>query len=274
MVVGSQLPREPEEEKESLLLKTLQNLPPDVVRQIQRYVGWFHCWKVSQVNRWFRDNFHPSTLPELDKIAGVLYTEQCYGRYDEISSYGSSSRKRNNSNKEPEWFGCYHCFTIKSPEHFERFTWSHTSDEPSSERASPSLSPPQPSSTTPSTTSNPHYCPGLTRSSIAAATSSGHRGSNSDTNTATTNSLGSSSLAPSHQTRERETWGIRRFCIHCGVKKRFYRPGDVIELRKPENAREAVWVCRCWKLHRRPLELHCPDCGSHVPLSTPAGRRR
>ncbi|GAB1310221.1 F-box domain-containing protein [Madurella fahalii] len=282
---------------ESLLLKMLRNLPLDVIREIQRYVGWFQCWKLYRVNRWFRDNFHPSKLPENDKISGVLYTEQCYGRYDESSSSSSSasstanSPPRRNESKSPKWFGCYHCFAIKDFEHFERFTWTNAPEdagskgpeEESTEAAvtRPLLPPPLPAPTVATTlpssaTSNPHYCPGLTRSSLTAAAGNGHRSSASKAANSTTNgSGGGRSLSPSHPpSRILATWGVRRFCIDCGVKKRFYRPGDVIELHKPVNSKEALWVCGCWKLHwRRPLDLKCVACGWHVPLSTPTGRR-
>ncbi|KXX73538.1 hypothetical protein MMYC01_210267 [Madurella mycetomatis] len=279
--------------KESSLLKLLRSLPPEVICEIQRHVGWFFCWKLYRVNRWFRDNFHPSKLPEGDKIAGVLYTEQCYGRYNESSSSSSPSSTENspprrNESKSPKWFGCYHCFSIKGFEHFERFTWTHSSEDTESDDSEedstaqaatrPLLPPPPPPPTFSASlaapaTSNPHYCPGLTRSSLAAVARGGRRSSTGKT--ASGSGGGSNSSSLSHlPSRVRATWGVRRFCIDCGVKKRFYRPGDVIELHKPVHSKEALWVCGCSKLHwRRPLDLKCAECGWHVPLSTPTGRR-
>ncbi|KAK3950305.1 hypothetical protein QBC32DRAFT_18413 [Pseudoneurospora amorphoporcata] len=116
-----------------------------------------------------------------------------------------------------------------------------------------------------SLTSNPHYDPSVTRSSLAAAAaSSRNQGSSSTRRTASTG-YSSSDQSP----RIQETWGIRRFCIDCGIKKKFYRPGVLIELHKEKNA---VWVCDCWVTHKRPQELDCKVCKKILPLSTPNRR--
>ncbi|KAJ4414155.1 hypothetical protein N0V85_003274 [Neurospora sp. IMI 360204] len=122
-----------------------------------------------------------------------------------------------------------------------------------------------------SLTSNPHYDPSVTHSSLAAAAAAAstkntgaRRGGGSGHSSSGTYS--SSDQSP----RIHETWGIRRFCIDCGIAKKFYRPGVLIELHKEKNA---VWVCDCWVTHKRPQELDCKVCKKILPLSTPNRRR-
>ncbi|KAK3388889.1 hypothetical protein B0T20DRAFT_87982 [Sordaria brevicollis] len=137
--------------------------------------------------------------------------------------------------------------------------------------SSPSTSSHTSSSSFSALTSNPHYDPSVTRSSLAAAAASSRgqnggarRGGNASHSSSGTYS--SSDQSP----RIQETWGIRRFCIDCGIKKKFYRPGVLIELHKEKNA---VWVCDCWVTHKRPQELDCKVCKKILPLSTPNRRR-
>ncbi|KAL2017649.1 hypothetical protein VTK56DRAFT_1863 [Thermocarpiscus australiensis] len=294
----------PEIPKESSLLKNLQRLPSGVISEIQKNFTWLECWKIYRVCRWFRDNFHPNRLPEDAKLAGMLYVERFYPDYHDgprslVSSQGGAPKKNPSGSKPkpPKWFGCYHCFTIKGFEHFELSTWgrkgsnsedeadfddSETESAPKARRGQrqaclPSPSPPSPPSNSASTR-NPHYEPGLTRSSIqaaaaAAAASSGRRARggapSSNNNNKTAAATGESASSSSLPRRVAETWGIRRFCIDCGIRMRLYRPLDLIDL----HNKEAVWVCKCWKLRRRPAELKCRDCGSLIPLWSPSRRR-
>ncbi|KAK4170370.1 hypothetical protein QBC43DRAFT_4743 [Cladorrhinum sp. PSN259] len=293
--------RKPEQSKESLLLKGLQKLPAHLIKRIYESFTYLECHRIHAVCRWFNDNFHPRDLPDDDKIAGVRYAEQYYRRYfpGRATSVSADGRKREYDTMHPGSFGCYHCFRIRGPEHFELFKWNNQrEDNQDTSDAGPSSTPKQNKSTLPppapppceSSSGNPHYDPTLTRSNMAAAASSSKesRGSragsagttgSSSTATTTTNNIPTSSLGQGQgvstsctdSPRIKETWGIRRFCIQCGIAKRYYRPGDLIELCKPK---EAVWVCQCWKIHKRPAEIKCLDCDSFIPLSTPNNRRR
>lgn len=294
-VANRSMPTRPETPKEeSLFMRFLQNLPPNVIFQLQRHVGWFHCWKLARVNHWCREHFHPDRLPEEDKIAGLLYAEQNWGRYDEKpSSVAVAGPRKNGKTRDPTWFGCYHCFTPREAHFFELTTWNHSSqdnndsEEEATSSAPQSQSPPPlpPSSQAVSTTltilppnpqSNPHYWPGLTRSSLAASASRATRraSSTSSTDGSTTSSSGNPASSSRPSFRAQKTWGQRRFCIECGVRKRFYEPGDVIELQKPLKPNDAMWVCKCMRLHSRPQDVRCLDCGMHVPLSRPGRKRR
>ncbi|KAK0747921.1 hypothetical protein B0T21DRAFT_446739 [Apiosordaria backusii] len=265
----------------SAFLKGLQSLPPHILDQIHKSFTYLECWQVYAVSRWFKEKFNPANLPVEDKIAGVRYAEQYYRRYFPGRASVSNGSGREYEAIRPGSFGCYHCFRIKGPEHFEQFKWNnHADNEEGSEAGSSAATPrpgaafarsPPPKSTC-SSAGNPHYDPSLTRSSVTAAANSGRRASRAES----TGSPASSSAAPggsipsADSPRIKETWGIRRFCIDCGIRKKYYRPGDLIELCK---SKEAVWVCQCWKIHWRPAEIKCTDCGSFIPLSTPNRRR-
>ncbi|KAK4228532.1 hypothetical protein QBC38DRAFT_150331 [Podospora fimiseda] len=288
--------------RESTLLKGLQKLPPDVIDKIHQSFTYLECWKIYAVCRWFHDKFHPHKLPADDKVAGVRYAEQYYRRYfpGRATSTSADGRTREYDSKYPGSFGCYHCFRILGPQNFELFKWNNQREEQDQEsvvdeestpkQSQKALPPPPPPAQTPSESSsssrNPHYDPTLTRSNIVAAAaannknrrasragSTGTASSSSTTATATTTKPASQqggSLPSTDSPRIKETWGIRRFCIQCGIAKRYYRPGDLIELCSPK---EAVWVCKCWKIHNRPSEIKCLDCDSFIPLSTPNRRR-
>ncbi|KAK3987010.1 hypothetical protein QBC44DRAFT_332047 [Cladorrhinum sp. PSN332] len=297
----------PEPPRESMFLKGLQKLPSHVIERIHSSFTYLECWKVYAVCRWFNDRFHPYNLPDDDKIAGVRYAEQYYRRYfpGRATSISADGRTREYDSKHPGCFGCYHCFRIRGPEHFELFKWNNQrEDEQDTSDAEPSSTPKQSQLTLPpppnglsSSSRNPHYDPTLTRSNMAAAANKNRRASragsagttcssstttttatttattttNTNTNKNTSNTSQHGGSMPSTDSpRIKETWGIRRFCIQCGIAKRYYHPGDLIELCKPK---EAVWVCQCWKIHKRPAEIKCLDCDSFIPLSTPNRRR-
>jgi hypothetical protein len=255
----------PEAAKKPNGLKLLQRLPPCVVAEIRKYLTWYQCCRAAQASRWFRENFHPDNLPDHVKLEGMLYAEQYYGRYGEDEKPESGSAKRCKG-KTPPWFACYHCFKLKGFDRFELFKWGNSSPrqtgaiEDGGEGArSAGLTPP----------ANPHYDPTLTRSSLAGAAASDGRSGLGITATAN----GPADDDGNMDQRIRETWGVRRFCIDCGLRKGYYRALDLIELHKPLKPNEAVWVCRCLKFHWRPHETKCFDCHAIVPLSSPSRRR-
>ncbi|KAK0668241.1 hypothetical protein QBC41DRAFT_124151 [Cercophora samala] len=268
----------------SPFLKGLQSLPPHIIDQIYKSFTYLECLQVYAVSRWFKQNFNPFNLPVEDKIAGVRYAEQYYRRYfpGRASSANINGTGREYDAKHPGSFGCYHCFQIKGPECFEQFKWNnHPDDDEGSEAgsstttsrlstASTRTTPPRPSAY--SSTGNPHYDPSLTRSSVTAAANNSRRASRAEStgSPASSSATVGGSVPSTDSPRIKDTWGIRRFCVDCGIKKQYYRPGDLIELCK---SKEAVWVCQCWKVHCRPAEIKCNDCGSFIPLSTPSRRR-
>ncbi|KAK4647659.1 uncharacterized protein QC761_103370 [Podospora bellae-mahoneyi] len=276
----------PEVRGPSPFLKGLQSLPPHIISQIHRSFTYLECFQVSKVSRWFKEKFDPANLPVEDKIAGVRYAEQYYRRYfpGRASSSNASGSGREYDAKHPGSFGCYHCFQIKGPECFEQFKWNnHPEDDGNNETGSSASTPgpgavsarstpPKSSVSAYSSTGNPHYDPSLTRSSVTAAANNSRRASRAEsTGSPISSSTAAGGSMPSTDSpRIKETWGIRRFCIDCGIRKQYYRPGDLIELCK---TKEAVWVCQCWKIHWRPAEIKCTDCGSFIPLSTPSRRR-
>lgn len=54
----------------------------------------------------------------------------------------------------------------------------------------------------------------------------------------------------------------RRYCIKCGIKHGYYKPGKYILRRVGEK----VWVCKCRRTHEYGT-LTCRDCGSYCPFS-------
>ncbi|KAK3899248.1 hypothetical protein C8A05DRAFT_37150 [Staphylotrichum tortipilum] len=267
---------EEEEEEESWLIVQMKRLPDEVVREIQKHIGWYDGWNASQISSWFLRNMHPDKLPREVQLAGLLHAEQNYGRYGSHDS-GTSVSKRS-ANKGPTWLGCYHCFRCKGFEHFELFRWGNTSgreDDGAGEggdsasymapapRADdyPSSRSPTPGRTSPAN-SNPHYDPTLTRSSLMASVAAARN--------ARGGSVEAGDAASYTSPRIKQTWGIRRFCVDCGLNQGYYRPGDVIDLQQPLKPRDAIWVCRCRKLRHRHAQFECQDCKMHCPLSNPS----
>ncbi len=262
-------PEPPTVENEDLPVgKFLKELPPNVIYEILKLIGWVDCWSAFHTCQMFRANFNPHKLPYDTKLATLLDVERSCGTWDCDDSDAPKAKK---ANKKPpsRWLACYHCFTRKRFEHFEQFKWGtstskKTDDTKQSTRrrdSTPTIKQ-EPGYTSPSSSSyrtpspaNPHYDPTLTGSSLrASAASRGPRtGPDRD---------GSSP-------RIKETWGIRRFCIECGLKKGFYRPGNLIEVQDPSNTKAAYWVCSCRKLFERSRNTRCDDCGNYAPLSRP-----
>ncbi|KAK3329516.1 hypothetical protein B0H66DRAFT_28401 [Apodospora peruviana] len=206
-------------------------------------------------------------------------------------------------------FGCYHCFRMKSPENFELFRWHCQSEEDdrdhsggdddadsTSTATAASTSSSISATTTPKQrhyslpTSNPHYDPTITRTSIlqekaaaaaaAAAAKNRRSGSPSTTLTRTAGSgtvLGDGgSGGPGAATTRVKSFGIRRFCVDCGVRKRYYKPRDMIELhgaRERESVR-ALWVCSCWQINVKPSVIRCEVCGDNMTFEAGGRRRR
>ncbi|KAG7293235.1 hypothetical protein NEMBOFW57_003281 [Staphylotrichum longicolle] len=263
--------REPSRPPTPRPMGLLKQLPAEAVKNIRMMVGWEDCWNVCQANHWFRENFHPDLFTEEGKLLGLLDAERLYGRHGAEDSDMPSSRKSDGN--EPPWLGCYHCYRRKPYEAFELFKWAnsssknaHDADETKTRRyKSPSQKqghPYSPASTSSERTpppANPHYDPSLTRSGLtAAAASRGHRTSPDAADNC-------SNISP----RIKETWGVRRFCVECGLDKGYYNPGDLIDVQRPKEAKLARWVCRCRRLHERPRDTKCSGCGDIVPLSCP-----
>ncbi|KAK4105650.1 hypothetical protein N658DRAFT_483098 [Parathielavia hyrcaniae] len=238
-----------------------------------------------------------------DDLASLLEAERNFGRSDPEKS-GTSKPTRKSDSKVPPGLACYHCLKMKSYHKFELVNHKSSSstgreqagdtDEDAAETRthsptpaptttrersgtpSSSLSSSSSSSTASSThypslgqpfsNANPHYAPTLTRTSLSAAArngSGGHGGSGGGTG-------GHGSSSRQNQ-RVKKTFGVRRFCIPCGLWQGFYRPRDVIEVQRPTRPNEAYWVCDCRRLLRRDgEEVRCEDCGSCAPFSSPS----
>ncbi|KAL2126319.1 hypothetical protein VTI74DRAFT_1183 [Chaetomium olivicolor] len=266
-----------EAKQESWFLKGMKSLPSDVIFEIQKKVGWIDCWKAYRICQWFRENFHPNRFPEDMKLAGMLEAEQNnYGRGGSDDSDGAGSRRVDG--KSPPWFGCYHCFTFKGFDRFElRKHHSSSSKEPNdaqehdqSDSPSPRVksgearTPASSTALSPTPPANPHYDPSITGSSLAAARH------NRRISGAVTGAGRAISNNCSDRRKGAET--ARRFCLDCGLRLKYYRPGDLIEVHRPPESGGAAWVCRCEKLYWRPLDIKCPVCGDNVPYSKPEGR--
>ncbi|KAK4157779.1 hypothetical protein C8A00DRAFT_29317 [Chaetomidium leptoderma] len=289
----------PDGPKESPGLRRLRSLPPHIVAMIREYVGWFDSLNAYLANRWFRQNFHPDDFPLDMKDTGMLYAEQRYGRYHE--SDDAPSPKKSNG-KCPPWFGCYHCFRIKTLDNFELYKWASPAkgggggDDASSDDAMSSMSSARrrQSHTPPSTTTtasrlltpptNPHYDPSLTRSMLRASSTSDHHhhhnNSNNNNNNGRsrhrrtspdTDDAASSSSDAMMDRRAKQTYGVKRYCIDCGLKRGFYEPGDYIETHEPAKKgkdynRKGIWVCKCRKFHELPNNVECGECRGFTPL--------
>ncbi len=248
--------------------KCLKELPPNVIYEILKLIGWVDCWSAFHTCQMFRANFDPHKLPYALKLATLLDVERSCGTW-ECEDSDAPKPKKGNKKPPSRWLACYHCFTRKRFEHFEQFKWgtstSKKADDTKQSTRKRSSTPavkleqgyrsPSTSSVRTPSPANPHYDPTLTGSSLrASAASRGPRtGPDRD---------GSSP-------RIMETWGVRRFCIECGLKKGFYRPGNLIEVQDPNNPKAAYWVCSCRNLFERSQKTTCDDCGNYAPLSRP-----
>ncbi|KAJ4296985.1 hypothetical protein N0V88_003901 [Collariella sp. IMI 366227] len=203
------------------LVKGLQNLPPEVIFDIQKLVGWFDGWKAYRICRWFRVNFHPDRLPAELKLVGVLEAEQRYGRYgcDEFDQPGA----KRPDGKTPPWYACYHCFTFQSFHHFELHNHHNKTpkkadnspnDDSQSNHSSPRIKSehtysPQQAATTPP--ANPHYDPTLTGSRLAAQARLNGRYPNykNNRNPAASTTITNSSSDSGRRPHAENLWGER-----------------------------------------------------------------
>ena len=194
------------------------------------HLDYLDVIRLSQVNRWLYNAIKIADwVPEEDKIALVLKAEQEYKRY---SLRTSSAPDLDHLGRDSGYLGCYHCFRMRPHCEFElmRYQGSEELEDGDSEVPAPRKTPRL------HETSNQYYVPGITRSSIVPQ---------------------SKSFSDQTSPRVKETWGTRRFCIECGVRKKYYRPGALIDLRSEKQGKEtrgrkgdkegkeAKWICKC-----------------------------
>ncbi|KAK4206761.1 hypothetical protein QBC37DRAFT_457669 [Rhypophila decipiens] len=266
-------------------------VPPEIMKVIRAHVGYLGSRKLLTLNRWFKHSFDICHFSEDELIAGVLEAEQSFQRYHIDSQRTrlrhSDNRKTESGTTPADSFACYHCYKIKSPENFERFSWlctrgNNDSDNNDGEDIESHHSAPAnatastsntPRSRNPSLTTqpNPYYDPTITRSSVlqAQAVARGGSSNNSGRRRSNTPATAAASATPvltalgandptttgpiSAGGRVGSTWGVRRFCIDCGIRKGFYKPTDLIEV---HGARNVVnWVCQCLEVRVRSVPI-------------------
>jgi hypothetical protein len=235
------------------------SLPQSVLQNIVSHLGYLDIIRLSWVNRWLYAHVDLSKVPEEKKIALMLRAEQEYKRYS-LRTSASSAPEVDHVGRDSGHLACYHCFKMKPPREFELFRYNplEEGDDNEAEASTPGQKP------APPPTSNPHYDPSITRSSLGKKTEKMNYDQSSP--------------------RIKETWGTRRFCIPCGVEKGFYKPGALIELRseKPggkerkgrkgdKEGKEAKWICNCYKIHKKPETLVCDECNGLTPMSQNRG---
>ncbi|KAL2166912.1 hypothetical protein VTG60DRAFT_2020 [Thermothelomyces hinnuleus] len=267
-------------------LNGMRRLPPDVIHRIQKYVTWYHCWKATRICQWFLHNFHPDNFSHEWKVGEILNTERNRG-HEPLDDEPGDTPEQKKPGKDFNFFACYHCFRFKGFDQFEAqkhtplvFREEDDSEEASgttnalttTKRREQSLTPSSPSRSPPA---NPHYDPSLTRTSLRAGSSSSSSSSSSTAGRGR-RAVGGGGGAPASDDpfahmhpRAKRMYGQRRFCVDCGLKAGFYEPGDLIELQKPRKKGDAMWVCRCRKLHSRMDSAQCHVCNSIAPLSVP-----
>ncbi|KAK0657155.1 hypothetical protein B0T16DRAFT_53440 [Cercophora newfieldiana] len=240
------------------------SLPLSVLQNITSHLGYLDVIRLSWVNKWLHAHVDPDKVPEEEKIALMLRAEQEYKRYS-LRTSAPSAPEVDDVGRDGGYLACYHCFRMKPPQDFElfRYNGSEDADDNETEASTPRQTP----ASLP--TSNPHYDPSITGSSIASRNKTGSKGK----------IFGQTTFDQSSP-RIKETWGTRRFCIPCGVKKGYYKPGALIELRteKPgskerkgrkgeKEGKEAKWICNCYKIHKKPETLQCETCNGLTPMS-------
>ncbi|KAK0631737.1 hypothetical protein B0T14DRAFT_9424 [Immersiella caudata] len=235
------------------------SLQLSILQNIVSHLGYLDVIRLSLVNRWLYSHVDPEKVPEEEKIALMLRAEQEYRRYS-LRTSAPSAPEVDHVGRDSGHLACYHCFRMKPPREFELFRYNlvDEGEDNETESSTPGQTP------APPPTSNPHYDPSITRSSLGKRTEKTNFDQSSP--------------------RIKETWGTRRFCIPCGVKKGFYKPGALIELRseKPggkerkgrkgdKEGKEAKWICNCYKIHKKPETLVCDGCNGLTPMSQNRG---
>jgi len=243
----------------------LDRLDARILKMVIGNLDFLALVRLRTVSRWFYNNIDLDLVPEEDKIAGVMEAERDFKRYRFSNMFStpptSDGRQGRDQDvtKQPGEYGCYHCFTIKEAEEFGNPEEEDEADRTPSPRPAPAREAAAKHDSSCSTSFNPHYDPSITRSSLAASRRSQ-----------------ATNYAPSQPEQlpriRRTTLGIRRFCVQCGIKKRYYRPGDLIELLS-KSKENKVWVCKCWKLHRSRINPKCEVCKDFMPLSKNGKRR-
>ncbi|KAK3939653.1 hypothetical protein QBC46DRAFT_262651 [Diplogelasinospora grovesii] len=248
----------------------LQQLPIHILLEIQKHLGYLGSISLKCVNRYFKEIIDPTLCSVDDKIEGVMYAEQNFrqhypGRLSALPAGDERRGKREWELKNPGNFGCYHCFRVLAPEQFELFKWNITVDRTEDSNEDEGAVQLNIDSLAPN-----HHHSSSSLSGVGMGMGMGMGIGGSATGTTATACLTGADYCISP--RVKSTWGVRRFCIPCGIRLKFYKPGDLIYLQRASRD-QAAWICHCWKTHVRPAELSCQDCGSFVPLSTPTRRR-
>lgn len=55
---------------------------------------------------------------------------------------------------------------------------------------------------------------------------------------------------------------LRRFCIHCGLRKGYHTPGEILETRD----KTILWVCECRQVKDKATQMLCEQCDMFMPL--------
>ncbi|KAL2124708.1 hypothetical protein VTJ04DRAFT_1073 [Mycothermus thermophilus] len=252
--------------------KMAERLDDKVISRIRSYVGYRYSWSVSMTSRWFRKHFHPNCYTEQQKVADLLDLERWGLNGSDDSDKPSKKKRKMMDEVEVKWLACYHCYRLLGLHRFERYkhstprsTTTVARSNRESTRHSP-YSPPTPRSSggTPPASSNPHYDPSLTRTSLRANASRDSRMASPAESTE------SERAETRLEIRQKTTYTYRRFCIECGLKMKIYLPGDLVEVIQPPEQKPnyAIWVCNCNKLQNRADRPQCTDCGANCPFST------
>lgn len=270
------------------LLAQLRRLPREVLRRISGYVDYERLICLYQLNKFMRDNIDIQQAPYDSKVAFVAFAEARFPKHwpkqkrknpksaQETqgpaglgnprgdaegggTGRGEGPNKRQRSSKcdtpenpdgekdvesihNPGNFGCYlDCFKILDAENFESFQWTtrDVQTTPSSEKPrSSTLSEPL-TNRLPFPRSSPTGRCTPTRPATRPTTP-----------------------APARRPSRQNTPQPRRYCIKCGVKHGYYKPGEYI-LRR---AGDRVWVCTCLRIHEYGT-ITCGGCGSYCPFS-------
>ncbi|KAK4129372.1 hypothetical protein N657DRAFT_71507 [Parathielavia appendiculata] len=201
-----------------------------------------------------------------DDVLSLLEAERNPGHSNSEES-GTSKPGKSNS-KEPWGLACYHCLKLKLYHQFELMHRGPPSareagdaDEETETRSStPGTTKRERSGTPPASSTSPssgYYDPTVTRASLKES--------------AARNGRRAGQACARSNPRIKKTYGIRRFCIQCGLRLGIYEPRDVIEVQRPRWPGEAYWICDCRKLLRRDgEEARCEDCNSCAPFSSPS----
>ncbi|KAK5651298.1 hypothetical protein OQA88_12642 [Cercophora sp. LCS_1] len=227
-----------QEPKRVPLLAT-SDFPSNVLSKIVSHLGYLDVIRLAQTNRWLHDHVKPDEVDAGKKGEFILNAD---------IGYKKCSPRQTIRQYCPDFLACYHCFRIKGYAEFERPQYpSDKVDRFATEATSSAAVAPLQAPT--HLKLNPFYDPSITATSLAKL-----------------RPKAPVRLAPSPLAQR--TWGIRRFCIPCGVRKGYYGRMTVIDVqgdtpgRRPANK----WTCRCpRKVHRGKPAIRCRDCKAYKP---------